>query len=262
MKSWVGAVWLSLLLPMLGEDWQQRLTPPVPGPFPALRVVKAEYGFGWNALPAAEASFDFSHQKGGQLQLALRARSTGMVRLMWLMDAQHTAVARAGTLRPIRVNQTITYAAESEKTTVRFGPAGVERRHETRPGDGQPVKTKRFKFPDAFDLHTAFLFVRSQRLRTGDTYRFVVYPATAAYLAQINVIGRERMEAGGRMQDAIRLELKLRKVGKKLELERHEKFKQGTAWLSDDRDRLLLKARAEVLVGSVWLELARVKFER
>ena len=57
-----------------------------------------------------------------------------------------------------------------------------------------------------------------------------------------------------------KLELKLRRITKKLELEPHAKFKRATAWLSDDRDRLLLKIQAEVSVGSVWTELESVQF--
>ncbi len=42
---------------------------------------------------------------------------------------------------------------------------------------------------------------------------------------------------------------------KNLELEPHKKFKRAFAWLSDDRDRMLLKIEAEIFVGSVWCEL-------
>ena len=76
----------------------------------------------------------------------------------------------------------------------------------------------------------------------------------------MKVVGREKIDAGKTKYDAIKLELKLRRITKKLELEKHAKFKRATAWLSDDRDRLLLKIQAEVSVGSVWTELDSVKF--
>jgi Protein of unknown function (DUF3108) len=90
--------------------------------------------------------------------------------------------------------------------------------------------------------------------------RLVVYPAVGAYLAEVQVLGREKIEVGKKKYDAVKLGLKLRAITKKLELEPHAKFKKATAWLSDDRDRLLLKMQAEIFVGSVWTELESVKF--
>ena len=104
------------------------------------------------------------------------------------------------------------------------------------------------------------LFVRSQPLRPDDVYRIVVYPAKAPYLATVRVTGTERIKVAGQEYPAIKLELELQRVTKNLQLEAHKKFKQATAWISDDRDRLLLKIKSEVFVGSVWAELESVKF--
>jgi len=52
----------------------------------------------------------------------------------------------------------------------------------------------------------------------------------------------------------------LQGITKALTLEPHKKFKEAFAWMSDDRDRLLLKIKAEIFVGSVWAELTSVKF--
>jgi hypothetical protein len=45
-----------------------------------------------------------------------------------------------------------------------------------------------------------------------------------------------------------------------MQLEPHRKFKRASAWLSDDRDRLILKVQADIAVGSVWTELQTVEF--
>src|SRR6266576_951069 len=55
------------------------------------------------------------------------------------------------------------------------------------------TKTREFRFPNLFDLHSAMLYLRSQSLSDRSTHRVVVYPATSAYLATITVLGREKI---------------------------------------------------------------------
>ncbi len=244
----------------LADDWRTTLTPPQPGPFPPLREQKATYKFGWGTITAAQADFDFSKTKDGLLKLVVKARTTGFVRKLWQMDARHTALAEAATLRPVSLQQTETYKAKTLIAKVNFGPEKLERWQESKPAASSPAKWRTFKCPDVFDLHTALLFTRSQPMKKGDTYRLVVYPARDPYLAEIIVAGREKLPVGGKEYDAIKCELRLQGVTKKLELEPHKKFKRAFIWVSDDGDRLLLKVQAEVFVGSVWTELESVKF--
>jgi hypothetical protein len=128
------------------------------------------------------------------------------------------------------------------------------------PSSGPPPKDHPFKCGNVLDLQTALLFIRSQRLETGDRYRLLVYPGKAAYFAEIAVLGREKLKIAGRSVDAIKFQVWLQGVTKKLELEPYRKFKRAFAWLSDDRDRLLLKVQADIFVGSVWAELQSVEF--
>ena len=260
MRRQLAASFLAWVLPLIATaGWREHLTPPQPGGFPLPAPLEAQYRFGWGAFTAAEGSFETSRPQRGQLQLKMSARTIGVVRSTWRMDAKHTAWSDAATLRPIALEQTESYRDETLKTEAKFSPEGVLRKQARVPADAAPAKTKRFKCPDLFDLHTALLFIRSQPLRPDDIYRIVVYPAKAPYLATVRVTGTERIKAAGQEYPAIRLELELQRVTKNLELEAHEKFRQATAWISDDRDRLLLKIKSEVFVGSVWAELASVK---
>ena len=260
MKRRLAIALLLLALPALAADWRDELTPPQPGKFPALRPLTATYKFGWGKLSAATAEFDFSRPEPGLLKLTVGAKSVGAVRALWRMDTQHEALARAGTLQPLSLVQVETYKSEVESTHATFDAEGVSRLHESKPAPKTQAKVKRFKCPDVFDLHTALLFIRSQPLEHGDHYSFVVYPSTSPYLAEVAVIGRERLKAAGTSYDAVKLEVRLRAVKKDLTLAPHKKFKQAQAWISDDRDRLLLRVEAEVFVGSVWAEMERVDF--
>ena len=260
MKRRLAIVFAMLSLSACADDWRSTLTPPQPGGFPPLRAQTATYKFGWGKFTAAQADFDFSKTKDGLLKLTVAAKTTGAVRKLWQMDTQHTALAEAATLRPVSLQQTETYKAKTLIAKVNFGPDKLERWQESKPPASSPAKWRTFKCPDVFDLHTALLFTRSQPMKKGDTYRLVVYPARDAYLAEIAVAGREKLTAGGKEYDAIKCALRLQEITKQLELEPHKKFKRAFIWVSDDRDRLLLKVQAEVFVGSVWTELESVKF--
>jgi hypothetical protein len=87
----------------------------------------------------------------------------------------------------------------------------------------------------------------------------VVYPGTAAYLATVTVLGRERIKVPAGSYPAIKVDLRLEKVTGDMKLVPHGKFKHATGWLSDDGDRLPLRMNAQIFVGSVWVELAKVE---
>jgi hypothetical protein len=260
MKAAIAAALALGAHAVIGMEWEQNLSPPEPGQFPALRPLTAKYQFGWSAFTAAESDFVFSKPNAGVLRLDVKAKTTGFVRTLWKLDAQHTAVTTAATLRPVSVEQTEVYKKVTRRTRLTFDADGVTRLRSSTPAGSQRAKPKRFDFPNLFDIHSALLWVRSQSLQPGDIYRFVVYPATAAYFAEVTVLGRQKIEVPGRSGDAFKLELKLRRIDKNRALLPHEKFKRAYAWLSDDGDRLLLKAQAEIAVGSVWSELEKVEF--
>lgn len=255
----IGAVLAGLLATATAADWQKSLTPPKPGAFPLPKPQVASYRFGWSAIPAAEADFDFSRPRKGLMELKVTTKTIGAVRGMWKMDSQHVSLATTE-LRPIRLQQVERYSKETETTKAEFDAEGVSRTNTVEPSDGTPVKTKRFKMPGVFDLHTGLLFVRSQRLKVGDTYRFVAHPGGAPYLAIARVEGKETLTVAEGTHPAIKLSLELHKIDKKMQLQAHKKFKKANAWFSDDQERLLLKVDAEVFVGSVWCELQSVKY--
>ena len=212
-------------------------------------------------FPAAEADFDLTRLRGGVSRLSVNSKSIGVVRTSWKMDSQSVSTMRTSTLRPISLTQTEVYRSETEKTHVDYTDTGVTRLRESKPAHGVQ-KPKKFDFPNLFDLNSAIHFIRSQRLTDGDAYEIVVYPATDPYLARIEVEGRSEMKAAGARQKVIRLNLKLWKINKDLELEAHEKFKRAAIFLSDDSDRMLLRIEGEIAVGTVWCELDKVEFAK
>ncbi len=240
-------------------DWRDTISKQR-GTFPMLRTAKLHYGFGWSGFTAAEADATFGQSETGQCKLDLKARTVGFVRTLWKMDTKATSDCNPASLRPVKLTQVETYAKKTLTTSVDFSPEGATRMRVRTPADKNPPRARKFDFPELHDLNSAFLFIRSQPLAQGDSVKLCVYPATAPYLATVTVLGREKIKVAGRKWDAIKADLKLVAVKDNFTLQPHAKFKKATAWLSDDRDRLLLKVDAEVFVGSVWAELQRADF--
>jgi hypothetical protein len=240
-------------------DWRSEITTR-PGKHPLPRPLTADYDFGWSGLKAADATARFTRDKG-QVKLELTAKTSGVARALWRMDTRGVSTVAAKTLRPLKLTQTETYARKTIDTTVDFPAKGPRRLRVITPADATPAKPKTFKVGSAHDLHSAFLFVRSQRLAKGDTVKICVFPGSSPYLAEITAGEREKVEAAGKEWPAIPCDIKLREIEKDNTLVPHPKFKRAKVWLSDDSDRLLLRIEADVYVGSIFAALREVKFD-
>jgi hypothetical protein len=240
----------------LRADWRDDLSSPDPGDFPPLRPVALEYQCGWSGLAAGHIEVRLSRPGPDVCQLDATAASSGLARVLWKLDATQQARANALTLKPLSVRQNEIYHTQTVTTDLDFDDTGVDQFRKST-SDKNPPRRKRYDFPDLRDLQTALLYVRSQKLETGQVYRLVVYPATAPYLATVTVLGREKIRVKAGAYPAIKMDLRLEKVTRDMTLAPHGKFKHATAWLSDDQDRLPLRLNAQIFVGTVWVELAK-----
>jgi len=242
-------------------NWQSTLTKDPPGNFPELRPLRATYRFGWSGLTAATGEVHFTKPSQDRLQLDGTGRTISFVRALWKLDVNHHALANAETLRPVETRQTENYRSKNLATQLTFTNNGVTCARTEGQGSAVSTKTRDFSFPNLFDLHSAMLYLRSQPLRDRSIHRVVVYPASSAYLATITVLGREKVSVRAGNYTAIKMDLQLNRIGKKLDLEPHRKFRRATVWVSDDNDRILLRIEAQVFVGTVFAELESVRFD-
>ncbi|MEP7014600.1 MAG: DUF3108 domain-containing protein [Verrucomicrobiota bacterium] len=263
MRCWAAAIILNLASASscLATDWQSTISKEPPGAFPALRPLRASYRFGWSGFTAATGELHFMGQAGNRLQLEGAVHTTGLVRALWRLDGDLSALSDAETLHPIEMKQTEIYRRKKMVTQVAFNAGGATRTRTEGPGLGTTT-TKEFHFPNLFDLHSAALYLRSEPLKEHSTYRVAVYPATSAYLATLTVLSREKISVHAGSYNAIKLDLKLSKIGKQMELEPHRKFKRASIWISDDANRLPLRIEAQIFVGTVFAELQSVEFDK
>jgi len=241
--------------------WESILSKDSPGNFPELRPVQTIYHFGWSGFTAGTGEIHFSKTADKRFQLEASGRTIGLVRALWKLDANYRGLADAETLRPIESKQTEIYRKKKLITDLAFTNSGVTRTRTE--GFGAGATTSRpFNFPGLFDLHSALLYLRSQPLNDHSVYRIVVYPATSAYLTTVTVLTHERVSVRAGTYNAIKIDLQLKRIGKKLDLEPHRKFRRATIWISDDENRIPLRIEAQIFVGTVFAELQAVRFDQ
>lgn len=240
--------------------WQARLDPGVPGPLPPPRPFQANYRMRWTRVDAARAEVDFRPGPGPTEALTrVQASTLGMARSLWQLDATHLALARLADLRPLRMDQTETRPGRRDVYHVSFeGTAATRQHRRSQPPGAAEVpdgEDKSFDLPAMRDMNTAFLYLRSLPLLDGERHSFVVMTPKSPYLASVRVLRHGPVQVRAGRFPAVELELGLEKVDRDGRLKKHKLFKTARVWLSEDADRLPLKAEAQIFIGNVSMEL-------
>ena len=243
--------------------WQAELTSPAPGPFPKLPPTKLELRVTWNGmLDAGTVRIEFAPpgvKKSGILVVRSRAFSQGPAAVIFPYQTEFWSEIQPATLRPRYFQATEKDDKETVTTTVRHLPKHIASREITVAGKtGRTEQSdRRFAFAPVFDIFSAMLHVRSQKLDAGDRVTLVIYPFHTPYLLRVKVIGREILHG----RNAIRLSVGLRKIDRKtLQLLPYKKLKQDASlWLSDDADRIPIELRAAAFIGEIRASLVNPK---
>jgi hypothetical protein len=241
-------------------EWEATLTKDPPGNFPPLRPVRTNYHFGWSGITAGTGDLHLTKTEK-HFQFEAAGKTIGFVRALWRLDASYRGTVDADTLRPIESKQTEIYRKKKLITDLSFTNSGVTRVRTEVPASGKTSIPVAFNLPGLFDLQSAWLYLRSQPLTDHSVYRIAVYPATSAYLTTVTVLGRERVSVHAGSYNAIKVDLQLKHVGKKMQLEPHKKFRRATIWISDDENRIPLRIEAQIFVGTVFAELQSAHFD-
>jgi hypothetical protein len=263
-------VWLVaiLLVPLMhvvcadeSPDWAKAITSGKgPGDFIDPPPMRLTYRFGWSGIQAATCHVHLYSPARNRFEVEATGATSGLARMLFRLDVYHRATESKDTLTPIHFYQEEKYRSETVKTNVDFEPDHVTGLREKIPSD-QPPKPNVFKFNSVFDMTTALLWVRSQPLADGETESLVVWASNAPYLATVKVVGRETVKFNGENQKAIKLDLKLKGIDKKLRLKDHSLFKAGRGWLSDDDKRIPLRIEADIFIGYVFAQLESMNFD-
>ncbi len=246
---------LTLLSVSAAPTWQRELTSPAPGAFPKPVPSTLEFHLSWKGMiQAGTCRIEFAPakvKKPGNYVVLSNSASVGAAALLFEYHSNFWSEIDPATLRPNYFRAEETDDKEKVATTVRHLPTQVETEEINKLlKTGTSKTTKRiFAFAPVFDIFSAMLHVRSQKLDTGDQITLAILPFDTPYLLKVKVEGREVHEG----RKAIRLTVGMRKIDRKtLDLVAYKKLKKdATMWLSDDADRIPIELRAAVFIGDV-----------
>lgn len=241
--------------PAADPSWKSELTSPTPGVFPKLKPSTLDLQVSWKGmLDSGKLRLEFAPKaagKPGSLVIRSSARSLGPAAGLFPYQNQFWSEIDPSSFKPRFFHAVETDKSETVTTTTRHFPDRVECAEVTRHArKGIEKRSDRiFRFTPCFDIFSAMLHVRSQKLADGDRITLVVHPFDNPYLLRVTVAGREKHLG----RDTIRLSVGMRKIDRKtLELVPYKKLKSDASlWLSDDADRVPVEFRADVFIGDV-----------
>ena len=260
----LAAIVPSQLIAQVKGPWSHELTPAPDKPFPDIRSFKATFRFGWSDIfDSARASAEFTKSADGKYSIHASGQTIGLVRHLWKMNATHDAVGMLLQSIPLSMHQMETYAKKTIETKAYFQPDFSWSLRDAAPST-DPHKWRKIKVTNLRDLTSAMLFVRSQPLNVGDEIVFTAFPGDSAYLARVHVASRETFLLNGESRKALRLTLDIKKINlqgpSKGELLPHSKFHSGTIWISDDADRMPIRAEVDIFVGYIHGQLESIHY--
>lgn len=250
------------LCPAQEETWRDRVQPAQPGNFPPVRPFKGEFRFGWsNIVEAARAQAKLTYQ-GGRAVIDVEGGTRGLARTLWSLDAKHHAESTVGAFLPVRFSQSEVYAKKKVATEAVAKPDGLWyiRKVETDPNN--KPRWKRVKVAPVRDIVSGMLFMRTQPLNDGDKIGLIAFPGDSPFLCEATVEKHETIKVAGKPVKAIKMTFQLQRIDTKQgnQLVAHGKFRSGTVWISDDENRVPVRAEVRLFIGYVYGELAAISY--
>jgi len=239
-------------------SWAKQITGRKIGTHSAIQPQKLHYSLSWNGqIAAGQVRFTFG-SKGTNAQTIhcfCDGGSMGLAAKAFPYRFDMTGKVQRRDFAPLLMHCNETDKTETLVTTVQFDPRSVRVKEISRPHSTGTDKTttKSFSYAPVFDAFSIMLFMRSQSLNTGDTITQVIHPFKSPYLANVSVIGREKMHG----KDAIKLSIALEKIKPDLTLKPYSKMKTATLWISDDQHRIPLELRVAAFIGDVRMTLQK-----
>lgn len=236
--------------------WQKDLSSPTPGPVPVPAPSVVDMQVTWNGMiDSGKIRMEFAPpdaRKPGSYIVRFSSASSGAAAVLFPYQSHFWSEIDPRTLRPKLFNAVEVDSRERITLNVRHFEDRVESVELTQPIKKQEAATearRTFEFQPVFDMFSAMLFIRSQKLDPGDEITLALHPLDSPYLLRVKVIGREIHNG----RNAIRLTVGMRKIRPDtLELRPYRKLKRDTTlWITDDAHRVPIEFRAYALIGDI-----------
>jgi hypothetical protein len=181
--------------------------------------------------------------------------------MLYQLDASFNGRTDRKSLHTLNSEQLENYTSRKLSTLIEGSAGRLRTLREWQPPGEKPAKWKEVKIAPVRDFFAGMLFIRSQLLSEGECVRLTMFPGGAPFFVEIESRGVERIDLAESPRDAIRLDLKIQRVNTKKSnsLEPHSKFRSGKIWLSNDADRIPLRAEVDIFIGYVFAEITNLQ---
>ncbi len=240
-------------LALADQGWIKELSPAIPGNHPPLPPGKLEFNLSWKGiLDSGKLTFELGKagdHKPGVFVIKSSGKSMGPGGVIFPYHGHSWSEINMDTLKPRLLTATEFKRGEKIETENRFFSNRVSFREITLKKDDQRIQSHVFSKSPVYDIGSAILFIRSQKLDQGDEISFMMHPYSSPYLLKAIVLAKEKLGD----TNCIKVSLNLSKIDRKtFELKPYKKLKEpAILWFSDDRKRLPIEVRSKVFIGDV-----------
>ena len=224
-------------------------TDPAP-PLPFSPGETLTYDVTWSIFPAGEVTATLTRVAGSSpetYEVITRAQSQGFVSLLYKVDNEFHSVFDPRTFCSQEIHKKTNEGSRHKDTRIVFDSARrlavLDERDLSKPNS--PPKHAENEIPTCVtDVVTAFYYVRRQPLRVGEQVRLPINDGAKTYDVSVEVQAREEIQTPLGARFAFRVEPKVfgglyKRKGRML------------IWFSDDEQRLPLRIKASMSVGTI-----------
>lgn len=244
-------------------EWKKNLSPARIGPHQALPAGILELDITWKGMVRSGLiTMDFGkdgEHKPNTRVVRTTAISMGAATAVFPYRGNSWAELNSSSLQPKLIEAWEKGNQETTTTTSSFQNNRVTSKEVTRTKGKrkEQVEEQTFLHTPTYDISSALLHIRSQKLQKGDELSLMLHPFKSPYLLKAKVLNREKHLD----RDCIAISLEMFKIDRtSLELRPYKKLKgPATLWLSDDDLRIPVEVRANVFIGDIRATLAGFK---
>lgn len=219
---------------------------------PWLKGERLTYSLGWGIITAGSATLEVRPTADGKMEFLTHAYDSGALKKIYPVSDTVYTLVRGNDLVTDVFYKSLHEGSFHNKSIIRFDRSNKKAAlADTVFSD--PVKRQVKKSSDTtisikgdeHSIMSAFYFVRSIPLASGDTTRFSAVSGTKRYELKVIVHGREKMKYKGKTYNTVKIEPVL--DGDGIFNSKGRIF----IWLTDDDRRIPLLMECEVALGSV-----------
>ncbi|MGH9395437.1 MAG: DUF3108 domain-containing protein [Terriglobia bacterium] len=223
---------------------------PASSPLPFGPGETLTYNVTWSIFPAGQVVASLKQIGAGAedaYQIDTLARSDGFVSLLFKIDNTYHSVFDPRTLCSRQINKTINEGGRHKQTHIVFDSAKrmavLDERDMGKPN--HPLKHTENAIPACVeDIVTAFYDLRRQPMQVGGKIHLPINDGSKTHEVIVDVQAREQVQTPIGRRYAFRLEP--RALG-----DLYKKKGRLLIWISDDAERLPLRIKAIMLIGTI-----------